>query len=90
MPPYPNLISDALLITETVELLRSSGGRAPAVKVVDYVMKIRQPEPELAKMLVADLTEKDSRLVLNDDFLELVQIDFEKIICSKPNLSSSI
>ncbi|MEO6588531.1 MAG: exonuclease domain-containing protein [Pyrinomonadaceae bacterium] len=78
MPPYPNLISDALLITETVELLRSSGGRAPAVKIVDYVMKIRKPEPELAKMLVADLTEKDSRLRLNDDFLELIQTDFSQ------------
>ncbi len=76
MPPYPNLISDALLITETIELLQSSGGRAPVVKVVDYVMKIRKPEPVLAKMLVSDLIEKDSRLHLNEDFLELVQTDF--------------
>ena len=76
MPPYPNLISDALLITETIELLQSSGGRAPVVKVVDYVMKIRTPEPDLAKMLVSDLVEKDSRLRLNEDFLELIQTDF--------------
>ncbi len=76
MSPYRNLISDALLITETIELLRSNGGRAPAVKVVDYVMKIRKPEPELAKLLVADLTEKDSRLVLDEDFLELIEKDF--------------
>ena len=76
MPPYPNLISDALLITETIELLQSSGGRAPVVKVVDYVMKIRTPEPDLAKMLVSDLVEKDSRLHLNEDFLELIQTDF--------------
>ena len=78
MPPYRNLISDALLITETVELLRSNGGRAPVVKVVDDVMKIRKPEPDLAKMLASDLVEKDSRLFLNEDFLELIQKDFAK------------
>jgi DNA polymerase III epsilon subunit family exonuclease len=76
MPPYRNLISDALLIAETVELLESLGGRVPAVKVVDYVMKIRKPEPDLAKMLVSDLIEKDPRLTLNEDFLELIQKDF--------------
>lgn len=76
MPPYRNLISDALLITETIDLLRSSGGRAPAIKVVDYVLKIRKPEPELAKMLALDLVEKDARLFLNEDFLELIQNDF--------------
>ena len=78
MPPYPNLISDALLITETIALLQSFGGRVPAVKVVDYVMKIRQPAPDLAKLLVSDLIEKDPRLFLNEDFLELIQTDFEQ------------
>jgi hypothetical protein len=29
MPPYPNLISDSLLITETIRLLQNFGGRAP-------------------------------------------------------------
>ncbi len=76
MPPYRNLISDALLITETIELLESFGGRVEAVKVVDYVMKIRQPEPDLAKMLLSDLIEKDPRLSLNEDFLELIEKDF--------------
>jgi DNA polymerase III epsilon subunit family exonuclease len=77
MPPYPNLISDSLLISETIQLLRSFGGRATAVKVVDYVMKIRQPEPDLAKLLVADLVESDPRLYLNEDTLELNESDFE-------------
>lgn len=78
MPPYRNLISDALLIKETIDLLESFGGRAPAVKVVDFVMKIQKPEPDLAKMLLSDLIEKDPRLVLNEDFLELIQKDFGK------------
>ncbi len=80
MPPYPNLISDSLLIGETIQLLRSSGGRAPAVKVVDYVMKISAPDPGLAKLLAADLVNTDSRLRLNDDVLELIEVDLEQRI----------
>lgn len=76
MPPYPNLISDSLLISETIELLQSVGGRASAVKIVDYVMKIQKPAPDLAKSLVSDLIEIDPRLQLNEDFVELVEKDF--------------
>lgn len=78
MPPYPNLISDSLLISETIQLLQSLGGRVPAVKVVDNVMKIREPAPDLAKLLVADLVESDPRLFLNEDVLELIDDDFER------------
>lgn len=76
MPPYPNLISDSLLIGETIQLLQAFGGRASAVKVVDYVMKISAPEPDLAKLLVLDLIETDPRLKLNEDTVELIEIDF--------------
>lgn len=72
MPPYPNLISDSVLITETIALLQSSGGRASVVEVVDSVMKIRRPEANLAKLLVSDLVETDSRLFLREEMLELV------------------
>ncbi len=75
MSPYPNLISDSLLINETIQLLQSSGGRASAVKVVDYVMKIREPAPDLAKLLVSDLIEVDPRLQLNEDTVEFIQED---------------
>ncbi len=78
MPPFPNLISDSLLISETIQLLQSFGGHASAVKVVDYIMKIRKPEPNLAKLLVADLVEQDPRLYLNDDILELVPSNAEQ------------
>jgi DNA polymerase-3 subunit alpha (Gram-positive type) len=77
MPPYPNLISNSLLINETIQLLKSRGGRASVVKVVDFVMKISKPEPNLARMLVSDLVETDSRLQLIDDTLELVQNESE-------------
>ena len=71
MPPFPNLISESLLINETIALLRSFGGRASAVKVVDYVMKIRRAEPNLAKLLVSDLIDRDPRIQLNGDMVEL-------------------
>ena len=78
MPPFSNLISESLLITETIQLLQSFGGRAPAVEVVDYVMKIEQPEPGLAKLLVSDLIEIDPRIQLIEDTVELIEINFER------------
>lgn len=73
MPPYSNLISDSTLINETISLLQNSGGRVSAVKVVDYVMKIRKPAPDLAKLLVSDLVETDPRIQLIEDNVELIQ-----------------
>lgn len=77
MTPYPNLISESLLISETVKLLRSFGGRAAATSVVDFVMKIRRPDSQLAKKLVAELIERDPRLRLNGEIVELVVADYE-------------
>jgi DNA polymerase-3 subunit alpha (Gram-positive type) len=71
MTPHPNLVSDSRLINDAIALLRSFGGQASAVSVVDFVMKIRRPDPGVAKMLVADLIERDPRLRLNDDTVEL-------------------
>ena len=72
MTPYPNLISDSLLINETIQLLQSFGGRASVVEVVDTVMKISRPPIDFAKLLVSDLVENDPRLQLNEDTLELI------------------
>ena len=52
-------------------MLRSFGGQASAVSVVDFVMKIRRPDPYLAKLLVTDLIIRDPRLTLNGDTVEL-------------------
>ena len=75
MRRYPNLISDSLLINETIQLLEAFGGRAAVAEVVDSVMKISSPEANLARMLVSDLVESDPRLQLNEDTLELVAFD---------------
>jgi DNA polymerase-3 subunit alpha (Gram-positive type) len=79
MPPSPNLISESLLINSTIDYLISTGGKATAVRVVDRVMKIRKPEPNLARLLVSDLVSRDSRLRLTEDTVEFVGRDHETI-----------
>lgn len=83
MAPYPNLISESLLVNETIALLKSSGGNAPAVEVVDYVMNIRRPETNLAKKLVSDIIDIDPRLTLNDDTVELIENGFNNRILNE-------
>ncbi len=58
-------------------MLRSFGGKASAVSVVDFVMKIRKPDPLMARLLVADLIERDRRLTLNGDMVELGSDEFD-------------
>jgi len=77
MPPHPNLVCESLLVNETIAMLRAVGGRASAVKVVDRVMNIRRPEPEFARTLVMDLCDRDPRLHLNFDHVELIPNAFE-------------
>lgn len=83
MPPYPNLVSESLLINLTIDFLVSIGGSASAVNVVDYVMKISKPEPKLAQLLVSDLIDRDPRLALTDDLVELVAANHETIDLGK-------
>jgi DNA polymerase III epsilon subunit family exonuclease len=78
MAPYPNLISDSLLVSETIQLLQSHGGRATAVRVVDRVMRISTPDTELARLLISDLVATDPRLQLNEDTVELVEVSAKK------------
>jgi DNA polymerase III epsilon subunit family exonuclease len=67
MLPYPNLVCESLLINSTIDYLVSMGGSAPATEVVDHVMRIRQPEPLFARLLVQDLIERDPRLSIGED-----------------------
>ncbi len=72
MSSYPNLISDSLLVNETIELLKLNQGMASAVTIVDRVMNIDSAPPELAKVLVSDIIAGDPRFILNDEVLELI------------------
>lgn len=82
MLPSRNLVSDSLLVNETIAMLRMFGGRASACKIVDYVMNIRKPEPAMARILVKDLCDRDPRLRLVEDTIELVQngIDARRLL----------
>jgi DNA polymerase III subunit alpha, Gram-positive type len=77
MLPYPNLVSESLLINSTIDFLISVGGSAPAVSVVEYVMRIGKPEPGLAALLVGDLIDRDPRLRIADDIVRLNEPDHE-------------
>ncbi|MBX3298049.1 MAG: 3'-5' exoribonuclease [Acidobacteria bacterium] len=73
--PYPNLISESLLISDTVRLLRSFGGRASAASVADFVLKIRRPSADVAKLVVGELISSDPRLELDGDAVVLIDRD---------------
>lgn len=77
MLPYPNLVSDSLLVNSTIDFLISVGGSASAVNVVDHVMRIRNPHPDFARVLIADVIDRDPRLELCDDHVSLTEPDHD-------------
>jgi DNA polymerase III epsilon subunit family exonuclease len=62
MQNFRNLIPDSALLSETVRLLRTGGGRARTVEVAEAVLQIPAPDPALATALVAELAREDWRL----------------------------
>ncbi len=79
MVSHPNLVSDSRLINDAINVLRSFGGRVSCVSIVDFVMKIRRPDPVLARQLVGDLVERDPRLRIIDDTVELTPDGYEDL-----------
>lgn len=78
MPSYSNLISNSVLVNDTIALLQASTGPVTAVDIVDCVLKISRPEPQFAKLLVSDLIQIDPRLKLTEEsIVELVELDFD-------------
>lgn len=61
MVPYSNLVSDSILVQETLDLLTDSGGTAAATEIVDAVFKLSHIDEDLAISLVADLLKNDRR-----------------------------
>lgn len=83
MPPFSNLISDSLLVNDTIKYLRSTGGKAPAARVVERIMKIRIPDALLAIKLMGDLVDRDSRLILKGQNVEILELNHEDLDLSK-------
>ncbi len=79
MLPHPNLVSDSLLVNSTIDFLISVGGNALAVDVVDHVMRIRDPHRDFARMLISDVIDRDPRLRLVDDHVQLCEPDHESL-----------
>ncbi|MCA1635996.1 MAG: hypothetical protein LC802_20465 [Acidobacteria bacterium] len=71
MQTFRNLVPDSALVQEAIELLRSSGGHAPAVEVADAVLQLPDLDPALAATLVADFIEGDWRLRVAEETLEV-------------------
>ena len=76
MPPYPNLVSDSILVQDTIDLLAGAGGRAAASEIVDAVFKLSHIDDELAGLLVADLIRNDRRFkFVENNTVELQEDD---------------
>lgn len=79
MTAYSNLISDSVLVGDTINLLKHHGGKLAASVVADEVFGVRAADEDFAVALVRDMTAEDSRLRFNEDkSIELVAPDFDK------------
>ncbi|HEX6279732.1 MAG TPA: exonuclease domain-containing protein, partial [Pyrinomonadaceae bacterium] len=83
MAARANLISGSLLVMEAIDYLVSVGGFASASSVVEYVMNIRNANDAMSRALVADLAERDPRLVVDGDVVTLHEPDRDAIDLSQ-------
>ena len=72
-----NLVSDSLLIQETLELARANGGRVGINLVTDRVFRLANVDASLSALLVSDLLANDPRFRIVDDRVEVVTDDAE-------------
>jgi DNA polymerase III epsilon subunit family exonuclease len=79
MAAHVNLISDSLLVLETIDYLASVGGAAPAARLVDYVMNISDVTDEMACSLMEAIVSRDARLRMNGSTIELEEPDHDAI-----------
>jgi DNA polymerase-3 subunit alpha (Gram-positive type) len=83
MAAHANLISGSILVLETIDYLVSVGGSAKAASVVEYVMNIRNANDAMSRMLVADLAERDPRIIVDTDIVSLHEPDKDAIDLSQ-------
>ena len=75
---YSNLISNSILIGDTINLLKFHGGALSATVVADEVLGVSKIDNGFAVSLIADLIAEDPRLLLrSDSIVELIAPDFE-------------
>jgi DNA polymerase III epsilon subunit family exonuclease len=66
MQTFRNLVPDSALVEETLRLLHSNGGRAPATEVCANILELPDLDDIAASSLVAELIGEDWRLRVND------------------------
>ncbi len=78
---HANLVSESILVAETVRLLKTNGGTVAVDEVARRVFNMPKVPIDLALALVSDLVSTDSRLNLNPETstVELIAASFEKL-----------
>jgi DNA polymerase III epsilon subunit family exonuclease len=71
MQSFRNLVPDSAHVEETIKLLRTCGGRAPATEVCAGVLELPDLDTELAAALVSELIGADWRLRVTEDSHEV-------------------
>jgi DNA polymerase III epsilon subunit family exonuclease len=71
MQSFRNLVPDSALVEETIKLLRTNGGRAPATEVCACVLELSDLDSEMAATLVSELIGSDWRLRVREDSREV-------------------
>jgi DNA polymerase III epsilon subunit family exonuclease len=67
MPAYRNLVSDSILVQETIQMLRQRGGSAPAFEVADAVLQVPGLEAPVAALIISELIRDDWRMRLTPE-----------------------
>ena len=76
METFSNLVPDSELVQEAIQLLRTNGGRATAVQIVETVLQLPGLDPREAVILLSELIKDDWRLRIADGSHE-VELAFE-------------
>ena len=71
MQTFRNLVPDSALVEETIQMLRSNGGRATAAEVAAAVLELPGLDPSLAASIVSELVSDDWRLRVVEDSREV-------------------
>lgn len=81
---HRNLISNSVLVEETVDLLLATGGTASVLDIADAVLKMSNIHTELAIQLVGDIIRGDRRFGFREpEIVELFWEDFDARLLSE-------
>lgn len=67
MQTFRSLVPDSALVEETIQMLRSNGGRATASEIAETVLELPGLEPALAGAVVGELVSGDWRFRTSED-----------------------